>query len=367
MRLFFVCKQFSLRRDFIADRYWRLWHLPAELARRGHAVAGIACSYRAVHAAGVQEQVGDGTLHWHACGLSPLRLATAWRWWRQREALARAHRPDVIVASSDALQLWAGRQLARRLRVPLVVDFYDNYESYGAGRVPGAAAAMRAAAQQAAGVSFIGEPVRDYLVGRYRIRAQTLTLENAVDEAFHAPLARDAARRLLKLPEGARLVGTAGALDASRNIGALYSAFERLAAADPRLHLVLAGAPRDVAPPRHPRVIRLGTLEPARMPAFWRSLDVAAIGLRDDAFGRYCYPQKLAEIAACGTPAVFPAIGVFARPGAERHGVAARSNDAAGMADAIREQLRQPRSPATPPRSWAEQAARFDTFVASLA
>lgn len=366
MRLFFVNKQYSVRRDFIADRYWRLWHLPAELARRGHAVAGMACSYRRVHAPGIDERPGTGTLRWHARYASPLRPATLLDWWRDLVTAARAHRPEFVVASSDALQLWAGRRLARELAVPLVVDFYDNYESYGASRLPGARAAMRAAAQQAAAVTFISEPVRSHLAARYAIRGRTLTLENAVDDAFHAPLARDAARALLKLPAQARLVGTAGALDASRNIGALYGAFERLAASEPDLHLVLAGEPRDVAPPRHPRVLLLGTLEPARMPAFWRALDVAVIGLRDDAFGRYCYPQKLAEIGASGTPAVYPPIGVFAGPDAAAYGIAARVNDAAGIGDAILEQLRL-RRPAPRPRTWSEQAARFEALVSTLA
>ena len=110
-------------------------------------------------------------------------------------------------------------------------------------------------------------------------------------------------------------------------------------------------------------MIALGTLAPDRMPAFWAALDVASIGLRDDAFGRYCYPQKLAEIEAVGTPMVFPRIGVFARGDAAALGVALESNSAEGLAAAVRRQLSDPRAPALRPEGWAAMAGRFESVL----
>lgn len=361
MRLFFVCKQFQSRRDFIGDRYGRLWHLPAELARRGHTVSGFATSYQPRHAAGL----GEGSLTWYT---GRLHLISPGSWWAWRKALlarAGAHAPEVVVAASDALQLAAGKWLAAVLGVPLAVDFSDNYESYRASALPGATAAIRSAARHAAATIFASDPLREALVARYGLSAPTLTVENAVDDLYGEVPGVAEARRTLKLPVSARLIGTAGALDRSRNIRALYGAFERLAGTDPQLYLVLAGVP-EVAPPPHPRVLALGTLGPTQMPAFWRALDVAVIGLQDDAFGRYCYPLKLAEIQAAGTPVVFPRIGVFNRAGTAGLGVAAETNDAAGIADALRQQLEQPRAPARAALRWAAQAGRIETLLGAV-
>jgi len=364
MRLFFVTKQYSVRRDFIADRYFRLWHFPAELARRGHQVLGFASAYRAGNAAGATERFpGGGELAWEAARLRP-----AWPFdWlgalRRQRSRARVAGVQAVVASSDALQLACGRRLARALGVPLFVDFYDNYESYGASRAPGARRAIATAARAAAGTLFVSEPLRQHLVARYGLRAPTITLENGVDPHAFAAGTREDARRELGLPPDARIVGTAGALDASRGIDALYGAFLQLARERDDVFLALAGDAR-VAPPAHPRVRHLGTLGQARMPLFWRALDVAAICLRDDAFGRYCYPQKLPEIAAVGTPMVFPRIGVFAEPDAGRLGVVAPTADPAGFAAAIRQQLAAPMPPRRRPQSWAELGARLEAFLA---
>lgn len=366
MRLFFACKQFCTRRDFIGERYGRLWKLPAELARRGHQVAGLSASYYAGFAPGRSETFGDsGTLEWRARRVFPSWPPQLVGYLRQLHSDASAFRPHAVVVSSDAFQLWAGRWLSRRLAVPLVVDFYDNYESFGLSRLPGARLALREAARAAAGLTFVSDPLREHLVDRYGIRAPAITLENSIDESFLSVATREGARQELGLPAAGRLVGTAGSLDASRNVCALYGAFEALAAEDRQLHLVLAGEPQQVEPPAHPRVIRMGTLAPSRMPAFWRALDVAAIGLRDDAFGRYCYPLKLAEIAAVGTPMIFPSIGIFARSDAGQYGVAAASNDAAGMAEALSRQLAHPVPPAWRPQTWAAAAARFEALLVS--
>lgn len=366
MRLFFLCKQFCTRRDFIADRYGRLWHLPEQLARRGHQVLGVTGAYYRNHALAASTRFENGgTLEWISRRLLPYWPPDWLGFLSALREQPRGFAPDAVFASSDALHLGAGRWLAQSLQVPLVVDFYDNYESFGASSIPVVDAALRVAARAAVGTTFVSQPLREYLIPRYGLRAPSLILENGVDDHFFAVQSAEGARRVLGLPLAGRLIGTAGALDASRGIQVLYDAFEKLAIEQDNLFLVLAGEPRE-PPPRHPRVLRLGTLSPDRMPLFWKALDVAAICLRDDAFGRYCFPLKLAEIAAVGTPLVFPAIGVFAAPDAAQFGTACASANAADFASAIRRQLAQPRAAAWRPPTWGDLGKRLEQFLLEL-
>src|SRR5690606_10009052 len=66
---------------------------------------------------------------------------------------------------------------------------------------------------------------------------------------------REAARRILKLPQGACLIGTAGGLSAMKGVGLIYEAWPRIAEECPSAHLVLAGPIEPSLPiPDGPRV-----------------------------------------------------------------------------------------------------------------
>ncbi|NIO61376.1 MAG: group 1 glycosyl transferase, partial [Gammaproteobacteria bacterium] len=68
-------------------------------------------------------------------------------------------------------------------------------------------------------------------------------------------LDRQESRKNLHLPVEGVLIGTAGALDASRGIDTLYQAFMTLADEYENLHLVLAGRmDRQSSIPQHERV-----------------------------------------------------------------------------------------------------------------
>jgi glycosyltransferase involved in cell wall biosynthesis len=133
---------------------------------------------------------------------------------------------------------------------------------------------------------------------------------NGIREDLFFPRDRIQARSILGLPANGRLIGTAGAITAGRGISDMFKAFIRLAAQDENLWLVYAG-PRDSTPTsyRHERIIDLGILPQEKVPLFFSALDVALICNLDSTFGRYCFPQKLYEIIACGTPVVAAAVG----------------------------------------------------------
>ena len=116
----------------------------------------------------------------------------------------------------------------------------------------------------------------------------------------------------LNLPQTAPLIGTAGALSASRGMDALYRAFETLAAQEKDLHLALAGPRRRTDKiPHGERIHDLGNLPLERVPSFLSALNVAVVNNRDSAFGRFNFPQKAREAIACRVPLVAADVGTM--------------------------------------------------------
>ena len=361
MRVLCLSKRRYMRQDLIDDRYGRMWHLPAGLADAGLAVSLEVTAYTAATRPLAGCLPSGLELGVHA--VSPKRPGTLIRWPGQLLAAARQARPDLIYAFSDAMHLILGAWLARRLGVPLVGDFYDNYEAYGASRLPFLTWAMRRAARQARLLTCVSEAIRDLLVEGYAVPCPVKVLPNAVDAEFLHGMPQAAARAQLGLPPSGRLIGTAGNLSPAQSTAALIPAFEAVARVEPDLHLVLAGAglPTGRLPDR---VIHLGALPHSAMPAFWRSLDLGVVLVRDDVFGHHCHPQKAVEMAACNLPMVVPDTRVFA---AGDYGPRYRVDDAGALAAAIRQQLERRERPQFQPSTWADLARGLAPELMALA
>ncbi|MCP4625472.1 MAG: glycosyltransferase, partial [bacterium] len=125
------------------------------------------------------------------------------------------------------------------------------------------------------------------------------------------PLDKKSCRAELRLPTDCQLIGTAGALDDNRGIQSLYGAFDIIKDRYPDLHLVLAG-PRKGNLPRTERIRDLGVLPLEKVPLVLNALDVAVICNRNSEFGKYCFPQKAAEIMACDVPLIAARVGSMA-------------------------------------------------------
>ena len=306
MRILFLCKRQFTGKDVVDDRYGRLFELPRGLAERGHDVHGLLLSYRRRTAGSFEwaECPGLGIFSVNLLPLGPLS------WPRQVAAVGRISKPDVIWASSDVPHLVLGQALSARWRVPWVADLYDNYESFGLSRFPGAVAALRRACRNAAAVTVVGDCLAAYVSRNYGSPAPIHVIGNGIRSDIFHPRDQRAARAALGLPLDARLVGTAGALEVDRGVEDLLRAFARLAEGRDDVHLVLAG-PRDAVTAQfsHPRLHYLGQMDHAKVGLLFSALDVGVVCNVDSEFGRYCYPLKLQEMRACGIPVVAASVG----------------------------------------------------------
>ena len=332
MRVFALCKRQYTGKDLLDDRYGRLFELPAALAARGHEVFVFAHSYRSRGPLRRTER----RVQWQSVDVWPRCLHAL----RAQMEETDVWKPDLIWASSDALSIVAGDRLARRLGIPTVLDFYDDYEAFSLTRIPPLRRLLRQACARAGALSVVSHSLKDILRERGPLPSLVDVIVNGVPDGFVSSMSRLEARNALGLPATGRLVGTAGALDESRGIEDLFRVVPVLQAHDPDLRLIVAG-PRSSAVLRAlpPDTIDLGVLPHESISMLFRALDVGVVCNRDSAFGRACNPQKLVEMLACDLPVVAAAVGDVSGMLEDRPNSLYTPGDVGGLANCILAQI----------------------------
>jgi glycosyltransferase involved in cell wall biosynthesis len=366
-RVLVLSKRRYMSRDLLDERYGRFRELPIGMAALGLEVRGVCTSYRPRSEERVDDVRGGGHLPWISLDLRRQLLLGGRGWHRVLDELRDRFAPQVVWACSDVPHAVLGRHAARRLSARLVVDLYDNFESYPLARVPGMTAALRRVVRAADGVSCISSPLLRHVREAYGFGGAALVLENAVPRGVFRPGDRLAARARLGLPAQATLVGIAGALARGRGTDDVIAAFLQLAQERTDLHLVLAG-PVDpgLRIPKHPRIHLLGLLPPESIPTVLQSLDLSVVGNRDTAFGRYCFPQKLYESLACRIPVAVAGVGAMAELLAGWPENLYLPDDLASLLAAMRRQLLRPSLPELPIPDWDTLAARLASFLGEV-
>jgi teichuronic acid biosynthesis glycosyltransferase TuaC len=369
MRILVLAKRQYTGKDLLDDRFGRLRELPLELSKLGHDVIGLCWSYRRRKDGIFPDDDPDSgaCVRWHSRNLGKSVFPGLIKHFRYAGALTRELRPDLIWACSDSFHAILGARLGQSTHTRCVVDLYDNFESFGASRIPGVLQLLKKALRSADGVTCVSEPLAKHIFQNYRRSGPTLVLENGVRPDLFHTRERTACRKQLGLPEGAKIIGTAGAISRSRGIDALFGAFAMLAGDHPDLHLVIAG-PRDrrTRIPTGLRVHDLGVLPFENVSTLLNALDVAAVCNRDSTFGRYNFPQKAYEIIGCGVPLVAAAAGAMKDLLVKYPNCLFKPDDPASCAEAIRFQLKNPSKIDLVVPTWSGLAKQLETFFLGL-
>lgn len=360
MRILIIAKRQYTGRDVIDDRFGRIYEIPRHLADDGHSITGLTLSYRSR-----PNNVLNDNVKWQSVNLLPMGLP---RYWRVLNQIMREHLPDLIWACADVIQVSIGVYLKQRYGTCLVLDFNDNFESYGLSRLPGMTYMLKRACRLSDGLTLISRTLDDYIRENYSTKALSIVVPSAVNSSLFYPRDSGEARTFLGLPLSAKLIGTGGALVSSRGISAMFKAFELLKNEIPDLYLVYAG-PRDRTPQSFSaeRTIDLGILNQQQMPLLFSALDVGIVCNLDSEFGRYCFPQKFYEIIACGTPVVAAGVGdvQFALKNVKNSLFA--PEDYQALAECVRENLRCPRTaPTIPVQTWRSRADDVGAFFKQI-
>ncbi len=364
MRILVLTKRQYTGKDLLDERFGRLFEIPAALSEWGHDVRGIAISYRK-RAQGAYRWTEYPRLSWRSENALPLGLLC---YNRILSSATNEWMPDVVWSSGDMLQCTLAFRWTRECGLPLVIDLYDNYESFGLSRLPGLAQSFRVACREAEGVTTVGSLLAQRVEHRYRRIRPTGIVQNGARKDLFVVRDRLECRRRLGLPLDGRLVGTAGAINDDRGISDLFEAFLALASRDEQLWLVHAGV-TDSTPARfrHPRIVDLGVLPLEQVPFVLSALDVGVVCNRDSEFGRYCMPLKLFEMLSTRTPVVAAEVGEAARVLAAHPECLYEPGNSLDLAGKIEYQLSTPQVDALPAApSWADCARGLEAFLMPL-
>ncbi|HVI55384.1 MAG TPA: glycosyltransferase family 4 protein [Luteibacter sp.] len=354
MRIAFLCKRRYMGKDVINDRYARLYEFPRQLAEIGHDVLVACVGYQGQEDGSWEHKTKRGRLRFVAKGIRAPWVPAMVAYPAQMLARLREFSPDIVIGASDIPNIVMAAWAAKKLKRPLAVDLYDNFEAFGQAKLPGMVRALRRATNKAAIVTTTSEALARYVRETYDVAGEVVAMPSTVDARVFRPRDKAESRRELNLPDDALLIGTAGGLHRAKGIGELYAAWNLLKA-DVRIHLVLAG-PLDgsIQIPQDPRVHYLGELPHERIATLFSALDVATVCVLDTPFGRYCFPQKAYEILATGTAVVASDLGAMRDVLADYPTLRYRPGDASSLADRIRRQLAAPVRARVPIMDWAE-------------
>jgi glycosyltransferase involved in cell wall biosynthesis len=365
MRILVLSKRQYSGYDFLDHRFGRLRELPLELARLGHSVVGVTLSYRhkSEHNVVDNDPKKDGTVTWYSINLTQSYVPRPDRYVMRAIDIAQEFRPDLIWACSDAYHAIFGSRLAQRFGISCVIDLYDNFESFKTTWVPGVLPLFKRAIRSVHGVTCVSHSLANYISQTYGRQGPYLVLENSVRADLFFTRDQKTCRKQLGLPEEATIIGTAGALDSSRGVKALFGAFDLLRKNNPTLRLTLAG-PRNHSCqiPIEPAILDLGSLPLETVPLLFNALDVAVICNRDSTFGRYCFPQKAYEIIACRVPLVAADVGSMQELLNDYPQCLYEPENPASLAQAIEQQLDARTIVNIAAPSWADSARKLEAF-----
>lgn len=363
MRVLFLTKQQYMGKDLLRDRFGRFYEFP-NAADQGHHVRGVCLKYW-------DDGVDSPVQPQHLDDVEWQSFQLGWNWpaalfghYQRLKEIAIEFEPEIIIGASDAVHVMTAAYLSARIRVPLAVDLYDNFESYRATHLPGIKAGLKRAILNASAISTVSHNLAEKIQNEYQATGIVRTITNVVcPEIFH-PADKSLARARLGLPESELLIGTAGALSVERGIKTLFQAFEKLSSKKNNLSLILAGRlDRRLPIPTNIKVRYMGELPRCDVGHLFNALDVGVVSNRRNQFAEFCFPQKFYEMIACRLPVVAADVGVMRRLLAGYENFLYEPERAESLADAIEKQLDRPKVLDISVPAWKDRGEDFQLLL----
>lgn len=356
-----------MNKDLLSDRFGRFWELPLALRQLGHDVRGICLSYKRKEEHITFDLPASDSLSvpWLSFNAGIFKL-NLFSYLKKILRIAKDFQPDVVLTFSDSIYAIVGEFVANSINARLVIDMYDNFETYASMRVPFVPFFFYRACSRADGVTVISSPLAEYVQKqkRYNVRKVKVIVNGIVKELFY-PRDKYDCRRQLGLPASGLLAGMTGAIAQSRGVDVIFRGLDALLSEFPNLCFCFAGQiGKGIKMPDHPRVRYLGNLSQYQIPLVLGALDLAVIPNKNSLFGRFCFPQKLYECIACGTPLVAANVGATKQLLSEGYSRQLFSpGDVSDFVAAVRRQLAHPRKVELSCPGWRDLGRDLECFL----
>lgn len=368
MRIAFLCKRHYTGKDVITDRFGRLYEIPHQLALLGHEIKAWCLDYHGKQDEQLlQHDLEFGYLAWSSTALKGMRLLRLLAYLSKLKRDIEIFKPDIIIGASDIPHVFLATYVAKQLNIPCVIDLYDNFESFGQARIPYFKTLLKYAIRQAHLVITVSQLLKEKVQRDYSPICPVCVMTNGVNKNLFSIGSKHTARERLGLPLNVKLIGTAGGLSRMKGVDTIYSAWSKLEQTHPDLHLILAGSVEANLPiPNSNRVHYLGVLSERDVITLFQALDVGIISLQDSAFGRYCFPQKMYEMLACGLAIVATDVGVMSGHLHQFPQLLYKANDSAQLTKTLEYQLTQNILPELSILDWRELVTSIEPFLKEL-
>jgi len=361
-----LTKRNYMGKDLFGDKFGRFYEFPKELALKGHDVVVCSMSYRYSPVSEISPIELD-RIHWYLHSIGENWGTGIFKWLSTISRKIIEFSPNVIFTCSDALHVILGCKLARKFNIPVVVDLYDNFESFGMTKLPGVSRAYRHSVKGADGVVCVSDPLRDYVIKTCQPTGKVDVIENAVVSDVFFPRNRDECRQYFKLPPEQKLVCSIGGLHSNRGFNMLLDAVAILRQEINNLEIVIAGQKhRSINIRDKDWVHDFGNLPHQEIPKLLSAVDLAMVCNKDSSFGRYCFPQKAQEIIANRTPILAANIGVMSGVLRDFPQCLYDPDNVHSLVSAIRSQLVHKVSADIEVMTWEQQATKLNNFIKGI-
>jgi glycosyltransferase involved in cell wall biosynthesis len=249
------------------------------------------------------------------------------------------------LATRVGADLWHGPHytLPLRIGIPSVVTvhdltFFEHPEWHERSKVAFFRKMIRSSIRRAGAVIAVSGHTRDRLQSVLAPAAPVIVAPHGVDHSRFTPTDSDDRARLAALGIRSPYLAFAATLEPRKDVPTLVDAFARIAPDHPDLHLVLAGrdgwgavAVRDAAANSGvtTRIARVGWMDDAVLPAFFRQAEAVAYPSLEEGFG-----LPALEALACGAVLV-TTTGSAMEEVVGDAAVLVRPRDPAGLAGAL--------------------------------
>lgn len=360
MKILVVMKRFGANKDMVMQNFGRQIRLFEPLAKK-HKIDFLCPDYvkkedKIIKNKGIKYMI------------KPAGVFSIIGFFSYLKNLIRKERYGLVAATTDPLIGMLCYINSKKFKIPLLYDLQDNFEVYGAYKIPFVSCYHKKAVRNADIVLAASESLKKYISGLRK--KPVYTIQNGIDLKMFKAVSKGEARKKLRLPLNAKIIVFIGALEKLKGFDVMIEAFKKVRQRYPNTYLLLSGKIGRGIDLRQKNIIFREFPKRKEVVLGINAADVAILPNPVNNFTKYCFPYKLAEYMACGVPIMATDVGDASLMLKNYHEGLCKPNDPDDLADKLINKLenykRADYAKEIKQLDWAVLAKKLDNIVNNL-